>query len=310
MAGFLANLEKYTKFLSLSVSVSGFRVSVGNLVIILAFLFGLVTVILEAKRQKDSPNIYVCGFILALLGGAAGARVYYLFFRDGQGLDAFAGWKQFVDIREGGLSVLGGVLGGIILVLILCWLLGTSFGRVADALTLGLLIALVVGDICCLAQGESYFYEAVWSLLVLLYLLVLIRRRKYDGEIFVKGLVAYSACKVVLEWFYGDGLLIPETELPVSLIVAAALLVLSLIVAVTRGVMAGRRKEVDKKRKEARYAERDNAQENMETEPVNIEELNAEIEKAKAEETARLLKTEENKLEENKEEMIEGSSRK
>lgn len=282
MAGFLANLEKYTRFLAISVSVGGVEISIGNILITAALLCGLVLVILEAQRQKDSPNTYMCGFILALLGGAAGARAYYLFFTDG--VDAFSGWQQFLDIREGGLSLLGGIIGAIILIWIFCWIFGTSFGRIADALTAGLLIALVVGDVCCIAKSESYFYEAVWCFLVLLYLLVRIRRRKYDGEIFVIGIAAYSACKIVLERLYGDGLFIPDTELPVSLIVAAGLFVLSLIIAVTRGTLAGRRKEVDKKRKEARYAERDNLQEN-ETEPVNIEELNAEIEKEKEKES-------------------------
>lgn len=257
MAEILSKVEKYTGFLSGSVTVSGVSVSIGSAVLALGFLLGLIFIILEATRQKDNPNVYIGAVIMALLGGTAGARLYAAFL--GGEFSAGADWKAICDFR-GGMAVFGGIFGGMLLVWIYSLIARRSFGQLADTVGMGLLIAQIFGCFCYINREPLFFYEALWCLVMFLLFLILLRRKCYQGEVFLTYLVGFSAERVVFELFRKEKVCFSGTDLPVTMVAAAVLFALSLTMAITRGVMARRRRALSRKRKEARYEERVHAE--------------------------------------------------
>lgn len=80
MSGFFAKAEslaeKLSDLLGSSIALAGFRISAGGALAAAGFILGMILIILEAKRRKDNPDIYVGALLLALLGGLFGARAY------------------------------------------------------------------------------------------------------------------------------------------------------------------------------------------------------------------------------------------
>ena len=98
-----------------------------------------------------------------------------------------------------------------------------------------------------------FFYESIWCLLLLVFLLIYNRRKSFQGELFLRYLAGYGLGKAVIEWLRTDTLYIPNTKIPVSLIVSVALFLICEIVAAVRHRLARKRQILMKQQKEARY---------------------------------------------------------
>ena len=68
-----------------------------------------------------------------------------------------------------------------------------------------------------------FLYESIWCLLLLIVLLILGRRKSFQGEIFLRYLAGYGLGKCGIEWLRTDSLYIPGTKISVSLLVSAVL---------------------------------------------------------------------------------------
>lgn len=88
----------------------------------------------------------------------------------------------------------------------------------------------------------TFLYESLWCLSVLVLLLLYRRRKKFDGEIFLLYLLGYGFGRFWIEGLRTDQLLLPGTELPVSRLLAGALVIVSLlIILVKRGMLRSQR---------------------------------------------------------------------
>ena len=98
-----------------------------------------------------------------------------------------------------------------------------------------------------------FFYESIWCLLLLVFLLIYNRRKSFQGELFLRYLAGYGLGKAVIEWLRTDPLYIPNTKIPVSLTVSVALFLICEIMAAVRHRLARKRQILMKQQKEARY---------------------------------------------------------
>lgn len=73
----------------------------------------------------------------------------------------------------------------------------------------------------------TFLYESLWCMMVLLVLLFYRRKKRFDGEVFLLYLFGYGLGRVWIEGLRTDQLLIPGTALPVSQLLAGALVVVS-----------------------------------------------------------------------------------
>lgn len=123
----------------------------------LGLILGLVLAYLEGKRLGNGARALDLG-LWAVIGGVAGGRIGYVVAN----WSAFAeDWVRGFYIWEGGLSFHGAFVGGLLVMALFSALErqeegALSFGVLADALTPGLALGLVLGWAACLMAGCAY----------------------------------------------------------------------------------------------------------------------------------------------------------
>lgn len=75
----------------------------------------------------------------------------------------------------------------------------------------------------------TFLYESLWNLGVLIILLVYFKHRKFKGEIFALYLLGYGLGRVWIEGLRTDQLLIGSSTIPVSQLLAAILIIISMV---------------------------------------------------------------------------------
>lgn len=118
----------------------------------LAFLAGNFVIERELRRYQIGHKGYSGEVVLtALLGGMAGAKIYYFIEH----------WSEFVVDPWGmifsgaGLVWYGGLMGGTIAVLVLIYKRRYPLGRTVDVLALALSLGYGIGRIGCLLSGDG-----------------------------------------------------------------------------------------------------------------------------------------------------------
>jgi phosphatidylglycerol:prolipoprotein diacylglycerol transferase len=173
------------------------------------------------------------------------ARLYYVAFnfslyRDNP-LDILKLWN-------GGLAIYGGVIGAVLAVLIVARVKRQPVTAILDVGAPGLLIGQAVGrwgnfmnreafgtetDIFCRmgltdAAGKTYYvhptflYESLWNLLGLLIIHIYTKKkgRQYDGQIFAFYVAWYGFIRMLIEGLRTDSLMLFNTGLRVSQVLA------------------------------------------------------------------------------------------
>lgn len=107
-------------------------------------------------------------------------------------------------------------------------------------------IAFVDG-ISYIQVHPTFLYESLWNLGVLIFLLCYMKHRKFNGEVFLLYLASYGAGRFWIESLRTDQLLIPNTDIPVSQVLAAVMVVVAVVWIVVK------RKTIKKKSLEKNF---------------------------------------------------------
>lgn len=157
------------------------------------------------------------------------------------------------------------------------------------------------GGVSYVLVHPTFFYESIWCLILLLVLLGYMRRRKFDGEIFMRYLAGYGLGRAVIEWLRTDQLLIPRVGISVSLVISVLFFFIFGIMAVVERSMMKKREKLRKRRNEAYYEEeRIAAEQDEKLSPEKIAEIISEIEETDVNEKETIIeaeKTESEKIE-------------
>ncbi len=255
-----------------SISVFGFEIAYYGLVITLGMIIGWMFILNDAKKKGQSTDDYLDVIIWGMVLGVIGARAYYVIFS----------WSEYKDdlisifmLRQGGLAIYGGIIGGLIGVLLVCKkkkmkildvldsvcfgvLIGQIFGRwgnffnrevfggysdgllsmqipvdaVRDAsdITEEMLMHLeTVNGVNFISVHPTFLYESLWNIGVLLILLLIRRKKAFDGELFFMYLMLYGVGRFWIESMRTDQLMMIGINLPVSSALSLILIVISLI---------------------------------------------------------------------------------
>lgn len=96
----------------------------------------------EAKRTGQDPEMYWDFAVIAILVSVICARVYYVVFS----------WDSYKDnllkifaIREGGLAIYGGIIGGIVTAIVYCKIKKIKFWVLADTAAPSLILGQIIG---------------------------------------------------------------------------------------------------------------------------------------------------------------------
>lgn len=231
---------------------------------------GVILAYLYANRRANSFGIgkermFDVVFV-ALICGFLGARIYYCVF---QTLDPNSGMSYdfvttFTTIRDGGLAIYGGVIGGFLGGFVACKIRKVNFRAMADLASLGFLIGQTIGrwgnfinqeafgaacdsdwifgmtsvDIVArdnLAAGTlvhpCFLYESVWCLIGFIGLHFYSKKlRSFDGEIMLMYLAWYGLGRAWIEGLRTDSLMAGPFK--ISQVIAAACFVVCTVLVV------------------------------------------------------------------------------
>ena len=81
----------------------------------------------------------------------------------------------------------------------------------------------------------TFLYESLWNVCVLAFMLWWMKRKKFEGEIFLIYLLGYGVGRSWIEGLRTDPLLIPGTSVPVSQVLALVLVITSAVLMYVKG---------------------------------------------------------------------------
>ena len=230
--------------------------------VVLAYLYAM-------WRAKDfgigKDRMFDVVFV-ALITGFLGARIYYCVF---QTLDPNSGMSfdfvtTFTTIRDGGLAIYGGVIGGFLGGFVMCRIRKVNFRAMADLASMGFLIGQCIGRWGNFINQEAFgaqcspdwlfgmtsvdiirrngleagaivhpcfLYESVWCLVGFITLHFYSKKlRTFDGEIMLMYLAWYGLGRAWIEGLRTDSLM--AGDLRISQVVAAVCFVVCTILVI------------------------------------------------------------------------------
>ena len=222
-----------------------------------------------AKKRAYPEDLVTDLLLLSVLGAVIGARLYYVvfawdhFYVAGNFLQTL---KNIVNIREGGLAIFGGIIGGVLLMTVYAKIKKYKVWELTDLAAASLALGQAIGRWGNFFNQEAhgalvenprwqffpyavyldhpkgtepagwyqatFFYESLWCLLLAGILVWVFLKAKYRGQATLTYFALYGLERGIVEWLRTDQLLIGS--LPVSallslvlfLVCAAALIVL------------------------------------------------------------------------------------
>ncbi len=119
----------------------GFEIYYYAICIVCGILLATFLSALLMKRRNMSADFIFTLFIFCIPSALICARLYYC-ITDGMNITQWFSWDS---IRNGGLSVIGGVIGGVGAGLIVCLVKKVNFFRAADCVVVTILVAQAMG---------------------------------------------------------------------------------------------------------------------------------------------------------------------
>ena len=234
--------------------LGSFPVHSYGVMIALAFVFGLWTATLRAKRVNVSGEAIADVTLWIMVGTILGARAVYVatYWND-----EFAGQpvSEIFAIWHGGLVFYGGLIGATVAGAIFLRWKKLPLWKIADVLAPSIALGSVFGRIGCLLNGCCYgracdlpwairfpaahethglpvhpteIYDALLNFILYLGLAWLFRRRKFDGQVFAAFFIGYAICRAMVEIFRGD---YPADHIHGGIFTSAQLLSLPILIA-------------------------------------------------------------------------------
>lgn len=239
-------------------TIFGYNIYVYGLFITAGFVFAALYLIRRSEALSLTKDNVLDLVIMAVPCGLIGARLYYIIFNASHYFGP-GNWKNIIMLREGGLAVYGGVIGGAIAFLIYARKKKIPIGKLLDAASFGLFIGQAIGRWGNFFNRESYgvdttvpwrmglitnteaiyvhptfLYESLWNIVgfVLLHVFSKKRGRKYYGQYFLFYLAWYGLGRSMIEGLRIDSLLISGTDIRVSQLLAILSLALAVVILV------------------------------------------------------------------------------
>ncbi|WP_028306782.1 prolipoprotein diacylglyceryl transferase [Desulfitibacter alkalitolerans] len=199
-------------------SIGPFTVHFFGVMIAIGVIVGLLVALREAERKNlDHAKIFNL-LLYTLLGGFLGARLVYVFiYNPGYYL---SNPVDILYVHQGGLSIHGGIAGGIIAGVLYARTAKLPLWRTSDALIPALILGQAIGRVGCDVFGvpmeNQYFwgiqvqnsllhpvqvYEFILNYLLFGYLWVKRLNIRYDGQLLVNYLLFFPVIRGIVELF-------------------------------------------------------------------------------------------------------------
>lgn len=235
----------------------------------LGVILGVLLALHEAKRTGQNPDTYLDFIIYAMIIAIIGARLYYVIFS----WDFYSQHPEKIfAIREGGLAIYGGIIGGVLTAIVYSCVKKKNFWVMADTMAPSLILGQMLGrwgnffnkeafggftdnlfamryqlsqvrasdvtpdilqnlvtvnGVDYIQVHPTFLYESMWSLCVFIILLILQRKKKFNGQVCATYFFGYALGRVWIEGLRTDQLCIGNV--PVSQALSAVLIIASVV---------------------------------------------------------------------------------
>lgn len=189
--------------------IGGLEIRSYGVMVATAFLLSYWLTIREAKGKDYDERMLSNLLFLIIVSGIIGARLFYVTVNLPFYIDDPLG---VIKIWEGGLVYYGGLLFSVISGYLYLQYHRVSVWRFADLTAPYLALGYGVGRIGCLLNGCCYgsttipiqIYSSITSFLIFLILLMIKRKKEFDGQVFFWYITLYSMARFVIEFFRTD----------------------------------------------------------------------------------------------------------
>lgn len=227
-------------------------ISIGNIdiywyaiFIVTGILLGfLISKLKDGKLGIKFENILdLCIFMLPI--AIICARLYYIAFS----LEFYINNpSEILNIRDGGLAIYGGIIGGVITAAIFCRIKKIKILDLLDFIAPCLALAQAIGRLGNYVNIEAYgsetnsilkmeilengitkyvhptfLYESIVTIFIFVFLSILTNRRRFSGEITYLYIIIYSFARIFIENLRTDSLMLFNYK--ISLILSVLLFV-------------------------------------------------------------------------------------
>jgi phosphatidylglycerol:prolipoprotein diacylglycerol transferase len=230
-------------------SVGNFVLSWYGLILAAGFLLAVFFCLRRTEHFGFKQEEILDMLFFATPAGIICARLYYV---------TFDGWSNYMDnpLRalytwEGGIAIHGAIIGAVAAIVIFCRVRRLSTGAMLDISAMGLLIGQAVGRWGNFVNAEVYgtetslpwrmtvpgnvegvhplfLYESLWNIIGLVFLLLLLKRRKYNGQMFTAYIAWYGLGRGLMEGMRDTSFNMMWGDMLVSQVVAIASCVIAL----------------------------------------------------------------------------------
>lgn len=136
------HLGIYLENVGKNISIFGFEIAFYGITIAVAMLAGLWLAMRVAKKTGQDPDTYFNLGMIAIVCALIGARAYYVIFDWGNYKDNLL---EIFNLRNGGLAIYGGVIGGVSATLLFSRVKKINFWLLADTASVGLVLGQIIG---------------------------------------------------------------------------------------------------------------------------------------------------------------------
>jgi len=212
--------------------IEGFNIAWYGVIIGFGMLLGVLLATNRAEKKGYKSDLIFDFILIALPIAIICARLYYVAFE----------WESYVGnllnifaIRQGGLAIYGGIIGGLLSAVIFCKInkfpvlklvdlaipslvLGQAIGRWGNFMNQEAYGAIITSpklqffpygvyiDAVSEWHQATFFYESTWNLVLFVLLLVVARRIKKDGSLLAIYFVGYGTGRFLIEGLRTDRL--------------------------------------------------------------------------------------------------------
>ncbi len=195
-----------------------------GLMVGIGYVLGVTVASNMARKKGVDPDSLFELFIMLLLAGVAGGRLLYVALNTRD----YHTWQSVFDVRDGGFSIHGVLISGMIALGSYCRFKKLRFGLLFDIMAPGVALGQSIGRIGCLLSGCCYgiltngqwgvltrfapglrhpypIYESIANFILFAILLKLFDSIAFEGGLFLIYISGYAVIRFFLEFFRESG---------------------------------------------------------------------------------------------------------